>query len=89
MNATWRQALEAIGPTGATPEWMDEIGIQDQVTQQLLVAGLLRIHRLNDIAAYGAVAGKQPGTVSYYMLTLDGALAIGVDPAEVEASHGA
>ena len=89
MNDTWRRALEAVGPTGATTEWMDEIGIPDQLTQQLLVAGLLRIHRLNDIAAYGAVAGKQPGTVSYYMLTLDGALAIGVDPAEVEASHGA
>ena len=89
MNTAWRQALEAIGPTGATPESMDRIGIPDQLTQQLLVAGLLRIHRLNDIEAYGAVAGRQPGTVSYYMLTPDGALAIGVDPAEIEASDGA
>ena len=89
MNAAWRQALEAIGPTGATPEWMDKIGIPEQLTQQLLVAGLLRIHRLNDIEAYGAVAGRQPGTVSYYMLTPDGAFAIGVDPAEIEASGDA
>jgi hypothetical protein len=35
------------------------------------------------------VAGRQPGTVSYYMLTPDGAFAIGVDPAEIEASDGA
>ena len=43
MNASWRRALEAVGPRGATPERMDEIGIPDQLTQQLLVAGLLRM----------------------------------------------
>lgn len=88
MNASWRRALEAVGPTGATPDRMDEIGIPDQLTQQLLVAGLLRIHRLNDIEAYGALAGHEPGSVSYYRLTSDGAFAIGIDPTAIEALPG-
>ena len=88
MNASWRRALEAVGPTGATPERMDEIGIPDQLTQQLLVAGLLRIHRLNDVEGYGAVTGQAPGSVSYYRLTQDGAFAIGVDPAVIETLPG-
>ena len=88
MNASWRRALEAVGPTGATPQQMDEMGIPDRLTQQLLVAGLLRIHRLNDIEAYGALAGQAPGSVSSYRLTSDGAVAVGIDPTAVEALPG-
>jgi hypothetical protein len=88
MNASWRRALEAVGPTGASSERMDAIGIPDRLTQQLLVAGLLRIHRRNDIEAYGALAGREAGSVSYYRLTTDGAFAIGIDPAAIEALPG-
>ena len=40
------------------------------------------------IEAYGALAGQEPGSVSYYRLTTDGAFAIGIDPAAIEALPG-
>jgi hypothetical protein len=80
MNEQWRDALGAIGPIGATPERIDEIGVSDQLIQQLLVAGLLRIDRLNHADAYGALVDHAPGAISAYMLTPTGAEAIGIDP---------
>ena len=80
MNKRWREALEAIGPDGATPEQVTESGISEQLLQQLLVAGLLRIHRLNHADAYGALTDQKPGSISAYILTPTGAEAIGVRP---------
>ena len=58
MNEQWRDALGAAGPIGATPERIDEIGVSDQLIQRLLVAGLLRIDRLNHADAYGALVDQ-------------------------------
>jgi hypothetical protein len=80
MNAKWRHALETIGTTGATPERMAQAGITDQLTQQLLVAGLLRIDRANSARAYGATRPEAADTVAFYKLTAAGEDAIGIEP---------
>jgi hypothetical protein len=82
MNKEWREALDAIGPNGATPDEIGVRGVSEQLLQQLLVAGLLRVHRLNHAESYGTRSDKALGSISAYMLTPTGAAAIGIDSAE-------
>lgn len=79
MNEQWRAALHAVGPQGATPDQLRDAKISDELLQQLLVGGLVRIDRLNDPESYGALTTQPAHTVSAYMLTPTGADAIGLD----------
>lgn len=78
MNEQWRAALLAVGPQGATPEQLREARVPDELLQQLLVGGLVRIDRLNHPDHYGALTTQPAHTVSAYMLTPTGADAIGL-----------
>lgn len=78
MNQQWRDALNAIGFDGADPDRLRDAEISDELVEQLLVAGLVRIDRLNDPDKYGALANQPAHTVSAYALTATGAEAIGL-----------
>ena len=80
MNQLWRDALHAIGAEGADHDQLREAEISDQLLQHLLVAGLLRVDRLNHLENYGALVTQPARTVSSYMLTETGAEAIGLGP---------
>lgn len=80
MNQQWREALHAVGPEGATPAQLRAAEVGDELLQHLLVAGLVRIDRLNHPDNYGALATQPAHSVSAYMLTATGAEAIGLGP---------
>ena len=81
MNEQWREALHAVGRQGATPAQLRTARVGDELLQHLLVAGLVRIDRLNHPDRYGALATQPAHTVSAYRLTSTGAEAIGLSPA--------
>ena len=76
MNQQWRAALQSVGD-GATPEKLSKTGISEHLLAQLLVAGLVRIERLNNLEAYGALNTQPVNSVTSYRLTATGAEAIG------------
>ena len=88
MNEQWREALHAVGRQGATPAQLRTAQVGDELLQHLLVAGLVRIDRLNHPDRYGALATQPAHTVSAYRLTSTGAEAIGLREALLVTAIG-
>lgn len=75
MDEQHLAALRGLGQRGATPDRIAELGITDDTLRSLITSGHVRIHRIEL-----RESGPPSPPMRVYMLTEQGAEAIGIDP---------